>query len=40
MYNEISSREFAYTRTDLHTHTCASGHGATDRITEESMWGM
>ena len=34
MYNEISSKEFVYTRTDLHTHTCASGHGTTDRITD------
>lgn len=24
----------AYLKTDLHTHTCASGHGTTDRITD------
>lgn len=26
--------ENSYARTDLHTHTCASGHGTTDRITD------
>lgn len=29
-----SSPETAYRKTDLHTHTCASGHGTADRITD------
>ena len=26
--------ELTYNKTDLHTHTCASGHGTKDRITD------
>lgn len=28
------AKETAYRKTDLHTHTCASGHGTLDRITD------
>ena len=30
----IQNPETTYQKTDLHTHTCASGHGTTDRITD------
>ena len=29
-----SNLNFTYQTFDLHTHTCASGHGTTDRITD------
>ena len=31
---EKTSEYSPYRRTDLHTHTCASGHGTNDRITD------
>ena len=34
MNQQITSTETLYARTDLHTHTCASGHGTNDRITD------
>ena len=33
-FNNASSPETSYIKADLHTHTCASGHGTTDRITD------
>lgn len=32
--NVTSSPETTYIKADLHTHTCASGHGTSDRITD------
>ncbi len=32
--NPTPSPETAYIKADLHTHTCASGHGTDDRITD------
>lgn len=29
-----SSKEISYAEIDLHTHTCASGHGTNDKITD------
>lgn len=34
MKQQISSTESYYAKIDLHTHTCASGHGTSDRITD------
>lgn len=33
-YAKNSSTPASYAKTDLHTHTCASGHGTGDRITD------
>lgn len=32
--NNTPSPETTYIKADLHTHTCASGHGTSDRITD------
>ena len=34
MEKSIQNPTIAYQKTDLHTHTCASGHGTTDSITD------
>lgn len=34
MEKSIQNPAIAYQKTDLHTHTCASGHGTTDSITD------
>lgn len=34
MSHSQNDQEISYRKTDLHTHTCASGHGTGDRITD------
>lgn len=34
MNNPLSNQNITYARIDLHTHTCASGHGTDDSITD------
>lgn len=34
MNHSGNNQEISYIKTDLHTHTCAGGHGTNDRITD------
>lgn len=34
MDRQLPDLKVSYAKTDLHTHTCASGHGTNDRITD------